>query len=87
MFIFTGLGALLWLPGWLLTVPRDERRAADQPKSVPSGEPTQIPWRKALATARFLGVFGLYLPLFLFLVLSADLGADVSDLFTRHVEP
>jgi MFS family permease len=51
MFIFTGLGALLWLPGWLLVVPRDERRPVNQPKQVT--EPQRIPWRQALATRGF----------------------------------
>jgi MFS family permease len=51
MFIFTGLGALLWLPGWLLAVPRDERRSAGQ--AVSNGEPQRIPWREALATRGF----------------------------------
>lgn len=53
MFIFTGLGALLWLPGWLFAVPRNEGRRAAQPKQVSSGESQRIPWRQALATRGF----------------------------------
>ncbi len=52
MFIFTGLGALLWLPGWLLAVPRDERRPAERPSEI-TAEPQRIPWRQALATGGF----------------------------------
>jgi len=52
MFIFTGLGALLWLPGWLLTVPRDEPRVVTQGAEV-NGERQRIPWRRALETRGF----------------------------------
>ena len=31
MFVITGLGALLWLPGWLWFAPRDDGRASNAP--------------------------------------------------------
>jgi len=53
MFIFSWLCALLWLPGWLLTVPRNERASVNEPKAVASGERQRIPWGAALATRGF----------------------------------
>jgi MFS transporter, ACS family, D-galactonate transporter len=50
MFIFTGLGALLWLPGWLLFAPRNDgfRPERDKLQQKPP-----IPWRRAIATRGF----------------------------------
>lgn len=51
MFILTGLGALVWLPGWLLLAPRDDGqpKIAGGPR-VPVG---QLPWREVLAAPAF----------------------------------
>ena len=54
MFIFTGLGALLWLPGWLLFAPRhvvfDDKQ---RDKMKPAVQAAQIPWRQAFSTRGF----------------------------------
>ena len=53
MFAVTGLGALVWLPGWLAAVPSDATRAA-QPEGREAGDPVvrrQWTWRM-LATSR-----------------------------------
>lgn len=47
MFIFTGLGALVWLPGWLALAPRDDGR---QPGAAPAVPISSLPWREVLAT-------------------------------------
>lgn len=52
MFIFTGMGALLWLPGWVIAAPRDERRQAARDETG-SGEKPRLPWREAIATRGF----------------------------------
>jgi ACS family D-galactonate transporter-like MFS transporter len=52
MFIVTGLGALVWLPGWLLLAPRDDARA-----KVAAGAPPvslrALPWGQVLAAPAF----------------------------------
>lgn len=50
MFIATGLGALVWLPGWLFVAPRDERRERRAEPAVPL---TALPWGELLATPAF----------------------------------
>jgi ACS family D-galactonate transporter-like MFS transporter len=51
MFIFTGLGALVWLPPWLLLAPRDDGRASGSPQA--SSPSRRFPWRDVLATRAF----------------------------------
>jgi MFS family permease len=54
MFIFTGLGALLWLPGWLVFAPRDAVSRSTLPgKTEPAVQAPQLPWRQAIATRGF----------------------------------
>jgi MFS family permease len=51
MFIITGIGALVWLPGWWILAPRDDGRAkahADQPVAKQS-----IPWRQVFSARAF----------------------------------
>ncbi|HEY3439505.1 MAG TPA: MFS transporter [Paludibaculum sp.] len=50
MFIFTGLGALAWLPGWLAFAPRDDGR---QPGALPAVPLGSLPWREVLAMKAF----------------------------------
>ncbi|HUS05500.1 MAG TPA: MFS transporter [Bryobacteraceae bacterium] len=51
MFIFTGLGALVWLPIWLWLAPRDDARAKTE--TNPSIPLRGIPWREVLAMRGF----------------------------------
>ncbi|MBI4909790.1 MAG: MFS transporter [Acidobacteria bacterium] len=51
MFIFTGLGALVWLPGWIWLAPRNDGRAP-----TPAGAPapvTRLPWREVTSSPAF----------------------------------
>lgn len=50
MFIFTGIGALAWLPGWLALAPRDDGR---QPGAVPAVPLSSLPWREVLSRRAF----------------------------------
>jgi len=50
MFIFTGLGALVWLPGWLALAPRDDGR---QPGAAPAVPLSSLPWREVLSMKAF----------------------------------
>jgi MFS family permease len=50
MFIITGLGALLWLPGWLALAPRGERASAAREPSAPLKD---LPWREILRARAF----------------------------------
>src|SRR3974377_953492 len=50
MFIATGLGALVWLPGWLLVAPRDDGRRKQAAPALPIGK---LPWRDVLSTPAF----------------------------------
>lgn len=50
MFIFTGLGALVWLPGWLALAPRDDGR---QPGAAPAVPLSSLPWREVLSMQAF----------------------------------
>jgi ACS family D-galactonate transporter-like MFS transporter len=51
MFIFTGLGALVWLPFWLILAPRDDGRPPGQAASpVISG---RVPWGEVLKARAF----------------------------------
>ena len=52
MFIVTGLGALIWLPGWLLLAPRDDRRPAKK-AGDPSVPATRLPWGQVLGARAF----------------------------------
>lgn len=48
MFIFTGIGALVWLPGWILLAPRNDAR------KVTSGTPaTKLPWAQVVSSPAF----------------------------------
>jgi MFS family permease len=48
MFIITGLGALVWLPGWLWFAPRDDGR---QPGAAKTSTP--VPWQELLGMRAF----------------------------------
>jgi MFS family permease len=50
MFVFTGLGALLWLPGWLLLAPRDDAR---RQAAGPATPPGKVPWKRVLSMRAF----------------------------------
>jgi ACS family D-galactonate transporter-like MFS transporter len=50
MFIATGLGALVWLPGWLVVAPRDEGR---RQQTEPAVSLSRLPWREVLETPAF----------------------------------
>ncbi len=50
MFIFTGLGALIWLPGWVALAPRDDGRKKDSAAAIPLGG---LPWREVLSMKAF----------------------------------
>lgn len=54
MFVVTGLGALIWLPGWLLLAPRDDAR-----EKVHSGAAVPmraLPWAEVLGMPAFWAV-------------------------------
>lgn len=46
MFILTGLGALIWLPGWLALAPRNDRRPES---ATPAAGVGGLPWREVLS--------------------------------------
>ncbi len=50
MFIFTGLGALIWLPGWLLLAPRNDGRIESAGPAVPL---SRLPWSQVLSMRAF----------------------------------
>jgi sugar phosphate permease len=50
MFIMTGLGALVWLPGWLAVAPRNDGARANQELKVSVRE---LPWREVIGTRAF----------------------------------
>jgi MFS family permease len=50
MFVITGLGALVWLPGWLALAPRDDGRRAEAVPAVPLAN---LPWREVLRMPAF----------------------------------
>jgi MFS family permease len=50
MFIVTGLGALVWLPGWLALAPRDDGR---QQGAAPAAPLSSLPWGEVLAMPAF----------------------------------
>jgi MFS family permease len=50
MFIFTGLGALVWLPGWLFLAPRNDGRIEVAGPPVPL---SRLPWRHVLRMRAF----------------------------------
>lgn len=50
MFVITGLGALIWLPGWLALAPRDDGRGRDSQPAVPLAS---LPWRQVLSMRAF----------------------------------
>jgi len=50
MFIMTGLGALVWLPGWLALAPRNDGARANQEAKVSLRE---LPWRDVTRTRAF----------------------------------
>ncbi len=50
MFIFTGLGALIWLPGWLLLAPRNDGRIESAVRPVPL---SRLPWKQVLSMRAF----------------------------------
>jgi MFS family permease len=50
MFIFTGLGALIWLPGWLLLAPRNDGRIESAGPAVPL---SRLPWKQVLSMRAF----------------------------------
>jgi MFS family permease len=50
MFIMTGLGALVWLPGWLAVAPRNDGAQANQEPKV---SVRQLPWREVVGTRAF----------------------------------
>jgi sugar phosphate permease len=53
MFIFTGLGALIWLPGWIWLAPRGRyTREASEP-DIPF---SQLPWGQVLSTPAFWAI-------------------------------
>ena len=47
MFILTGVGALVWLPGWLWFAPRDDGRGKQRAEKV------AVPWAAVAGTAVF----------------------------------
>jgi MFS family permease len=51
MFALTGLGALIWLPCWLLAVPPDAARSATAPEDLPAHH--QGAWRLLLSGRTF----------------------------------
>src|SRR5690349_7703455 len=51
MFIFTGLGALVWLPFWLLLAPRNDGRPAAQVGSPVISR--RVPWGEVLKARAF----------------------------------
>ncbi len=51
MFLATGLGALIWLPGWLLLAPRDDGRPKDQ--ATPATPLSQLPWAEVVSMRAF----------------------------------
>jgi MFS transporter, ACS family, D-galactonate transporter len=55
MFAFTGLGALIWLPGWLAAAPSDGGRAVrhNEPQADDWLPPRPWPWRRLLADRTF----------------------------------
>ena len=55
MFAMTGLGALIWLPGWLVAVPSDGTRAARQAEKAADelAAPRQWTWRMLLTNRTF----------------------------------
>ena len=58
MFIITGMGALLWLPGWIWFAPRNDGRAA---QGSAAGPAPKIRWSEILETRAFwamtIGIF------------------------------
>jgi MFS family permease len=53
MFIFTGLGALLWLPGWLWLAPRNDSR---QERAGPTVPLSKLPWGQVLGERTFWAI-------------------------------
>jgi len=51
MFIITGLGALVWLPGWLWFAPRDDGRSTATPSTAAPTAP--IPWGEVAGMTAF----------------------------------
>jgi len=50
MFVFTGLGALIWLPGWLALAPRDDGRRKEEAAAIPL---SRLPWREVFTMRAF----------------------------------
>lgn len=50
MFVLTGLGALLWLPGWLWFAPRDDAQPAAPTAAVPV---RTVPWAEVAGMRAF----------------------------------
>jgi MFS family permease len=53
MFAITGLGALLWLPGWWKLAPRDAPKPVEAPRG---GAQPKLPWRIVLASRTLWGM-------------------------------
>jgi MFS transporter, ACS family, D-galactonate transporter len=55
MFALTGLGALIWLPGWLFAVPSDETRAVRREKNKANAPaaPRRWTWRMLVTQRTF----------------------------------
>ncbi len=55
MFAITGLGALIWLPGWLLATPPDQTRAVRQAEKAADdlAAPRRWTWRMLLTNPTF----------------------------------
>jgi MFS family permease len=56
LFVFTGIGALAWLPGWLWLAPRDDGLKVDGHK--PTASIRNLPWGRILATRSFWAMSG-----------------------------
>jgi MFS family permease len=50
MFVVTGLGALVWLPGWLWLAPRDDKRQERRAEAAPV---QPLAWREVLTAPAF----------------------------------
>jgi MFS family permease len=55
MFVITGLGALLWLPGWLWFAPRDDAQPAEPAKKETAAAPplSAVPWAEVAGMRAF----------------------------------
>ncbi len=72
MFVITGLGALLWIPGWLWFAPRDDARVMGAPAATATASGGRD-WPESL-----LGYVVVQLSFVLFLVFPIDVGAHLS---------